>query len=308
MAINEPDLTRSAFYNRVGHVEILMDGFVKEYRECDFKFNVRKNCIGACVDTAKIGILGLNRDTVGALSTYMDVATNINMRRYIKVYAGYELTGEQLIFAGDIMFAKPSQPVDNWLNIEAQIGAWLRFETRSVSSGNGEDGQTVGILIQNIAKAMRLRVDTRSISKEELNSPVSSFDCSGNWLDIIRRLNATMNVKVLLPCDDDGNMYMKVVPDDITKIHGEKNFKIDEASGLIGVPEYSWPYVKFTMLINPAVKMFDTISIKSNLVPHASGHEYQITDITYNGQMRGQSWYMTCSARDVSAKKIRRKA
>ena len=280
MAINEPDLTRSAFYNRVGHVEILMDGFVKEYRECDFKFNVRKNCIGACVDTAKIGILGLNRDTVGALSTYMDVATNINMRRYIKVYAGYELTGEQLIFAGDIMFAKPSQPVDNWLNIEAQIGAWLRFGTRSVSSGNGEDGQTVGILIQNIA---------------------------GIGESFREGSAATMNVKVLLPCDDDGNMYMKVVPDDITKIHGEKNFKIDEASGLIGVPEYSWPYVKFTMLINPAVKMFDTVSIKSNLVKHASGHEYQITDITYNGQMRGQSWYMTCSARDVSANRIRRK-
>jgi hypothetical protein len=129
--------------------------------------------------------------------------------------------------------------------------------------------------------------------------------CTQAQADIARQKGWTV---VLDNTDDDGNMYMKVVPDDITKIHGEKNFRIDEASGLIGVPEYSWPYVKFTMLINPAVKMFDTVSINSNLVPHASGHEYQITDITYNGQMRGQSWYMTCSARDVSAKKIRRKA
>lgn len=294
------DKSHSAFFNRVGHVEILADNVTRKFYDLDFKFNIRKNCLGAIQDLAKVGILGLNRDTTTWLSTYLSIADERAKRRYIKVYGGYESSGEQLLFAGEIIRAKPSQPVDNWMNIDAQTGAWLRGEILSVhaSSGVKKDSKekprplTVKKLMQNISKGMgKPLVYMIDENDPDLETVMSSFDAMGTWLDIVKRFNYQTGVKILI-----GPEHLIVCHADTTKISGTRIFDISEETGMIGVPDYQWPIVRFRCLLNPAMKIFDYAMIKSKLVPHAYG-KCQITDMTYVGHLRGTEWYTECEAR-----------
>ena len=228
----------------------------------------------------------------------MCVAAELKKHRFIKVYAGYESSGEQLLFAGDILKAQPSQPVDNWMNIEAQTGGWLRNEILSIHTEPKKENDpkkkpntlTMKKLILLIGKAMGKGVEFQ-IKKDkvpELDSVMSSFDANGNWLDIINRFNLQSGLRLLVDAEK-----IRVCHVDNSKIAGTRRFTLSEDTGMIGVPEYQWPYVKFRCLLNPAMKMFDEVMLYSKLVPRAYD-SYYIRDITYIGQFRGNPWYMQC--------------
>ena len=121
----------SIIFDRVGHVELLVGSNMKKFDGLDFKFSISKIFEGGVQNNAKVGLLGLNRAHIQYLSTFLDQAANLATMKRIKVYAGYANGGEQLIFDGDIMHARPTIPPNNWLNIEALMRG--RRHTKIVS-------------------------------------------------------------------------------------------------------------------------------------------------------------------------------
>lgn len=295
-----------SIYERVGHIELDVDGIIKRYDGLDFRFSIEKVAGGGTPNFAHIGILGLSRTTVNDIATYLQRSFYGSRRKLIKIYAGYRKTGEQLIFCGDIIIAKPSQPPDNWISISAQTNGWMRSEVTSfdlydeaqkdkVETGRDDKKITIRFLFERIAKLYGMSLEYKT-DNPDLDREIVGFDCTGSYQDIFRRANTLSSVKMMCEYTAEKKQIIIVYDDSSTNANGSKIYNLSAESGLIGIPEFMFPEVKFRMLMNPYIHLFDDVNIKSILVPNAGGI-FNIRRIRYNGHFRGTPWYMDCEAR-----------
>lgn len=288
-------------WNRVGHVEFDIGGRRIRYDGLDFKFDVTKTTGGAVVNaTAKVSVLGLSRNMVQTLSTYMSVASNLQELHGILVYAGYEQTGEQLIFAGDIQTAVPNQPVENWLDIDANVVGWRRNEIVSVSTDYSKDPQsplTIRKLAQNLADASGMKLVIKTNNTAALDKVLYGFDCVGNYQDILKKMNMLSSLKFHVERSQsisgtngsaEGNIV--IGDDDYTKLTGNDIFILSKETGMVGIPKVSYPCMTVRSLMNPYIKPWDVIEVDSVMYPYIKGR-YVVRQIKYTGQLRGNPWY-----------------
>ena len=286
-------------FGRVGHIEIDVGGVVKSFYDLDFRFNIKKVAGGGTPNFAQIGILGLSRSSINDIATYLNTGNQAARRKMIKVYAGYRETGEQLIFCGDIIIARPSQPPENWISISAQTNGWMRSEVVSLDVQLTEeekkrgDRLTIRKVFENIARLYNMSLEYRTTNETELDRVITGFDCTGSYQDIFRRANTLSTVRMRCDYTAEGKQIITVYDMSPSMINGSSVFDLSATTGMIGVPEFIYPAVKFRMLMNPYVHLFDDVSIKSILIPYAS-NIFRIYNLTYNGHFRGTSWYMDC--------------
>jgi hypothetical protein len=306
-------LNNDRIFGRVGHIEMGVGGSVRSFYDLDFRFNIEKVAGGGTPNFAQIGILGLSRTTVNDIATYLNVGKQASRRKVIKVYAGYQDTGEQLIFCGDIIIAKPSQPTENWINISAQTNAWMRSEVVSLDVQLTEEEKkegkklTVQRVFENIARLYGMSLEYRTANYRELERVITGFDCTGSYQDIFRRANTLSSVRMRCDNTAEGRQIIIVYDMNPAEITGSSLFNLSANTGLIGIPEFMQPSVKFRMLMNPYVHLFDDVNISSILVPNAGGI-YRIYQMRYNGQLRGTNWYMDCVGRLLDYEDIAKKS
>lgn len=294
-------------WKRVGHIEFFIDGQKIVYDGLDFKFNVKKVTNGAVADIAKISVLGLSRDMVNTLSTCMDVGHNLELNHSVKVYAGYENTGEQLIFAGDIQMSTPHSPVDNWLDMDCIVRGWARNE---IVAMNTNEILTIRTIAENFARQAGLRVVIRTNNVHELDRKIDGFDCIGNFNDIISKMNLLGDLVFYVEqSQEEGegatNGNLIIADADITKITGSDIFEVSQETGMVGTPKFSWPLVNVKTLMNPYIKLWDAIDLKSLLVPKGSGR-YIVAEVRYIGHFRGTEWYTDLTARYAEKQEVKR--
>ena len=322
------------FYNRVGHVEIITeDGKVsREYNGLDFRFHVEKT-YGGTKDTATVGILGLNQESISYLSTFADMATVLSKRRRVRVYAGYEDEGENLIIDGDMIEAIPSIPPDNWLTIRVVCNAYRNTEMMSMSmisepkwnkrlqAQNQKWGFRIDEILDRFVKYAGL--DGWRISDSDPDEHMRlynlvygmylrSFDCTGTRDDIIRELNRIGDFAVAL----DGRtlvvgprpwllnrgyptLQQQVEYNQLGSRGQKKHMKIpvlDMEHGLVGIPQYKWPCCTMTTFLTCGTKIFDRVELKCRYNTEANGI-YVVYGISYDGQLRGTPWYAKLHAR-----------
>lgn len=276
-------------FDRVGHVEILVGDHLKSFEGLDFRFNITKLYEGGVKGNASIGILGLNRAHIQYLSTFLDNATNLSMRKRIKVYAGYRNSGEHLIFDGDIMLAAPTTPPDNWLNITAFTNG--RNHTKIISgaiNGNIRYGE----LIRYFAEYIGLEPKVVTGDERELNRVIHGFDCSGSKADIIDRLNS---IGDLVCVEDTERGVLWVGSRDFRLRSNTEKYVVNYKTGMVGIPKFLFPNVSFSMLINSRIRLWDTVRLESEYVRGGNG-DYVVRSIKYNGQLRGGKWNMDIDA------------
>lgn len=309
------------FFNRVGHIEIVksddeteildtrsmvkasvLSGVLSSISNINFKFKIHKLFQGNTKGTATVQILGLSRETVNYLSTYLSAESNINDKKRIRVYAGYESTGERLILDGDILYAHPSIPPENWLTIEAQCTRYRNTKMfsesmRRFTSESGRDGYLVKQIIEKAAKWLEL--DVVYVYKNyssDLLLVVQQFDVTGTKADIIAELNNLCNLK----CWEDGGV-LYVGDRDPSAVPRNNTRVISKDTGMIGVPRFQYPNASVKTLLRTDVSIYDYVQIDSIMIPGASGR-YKVNDIVYEGEFRGQPWYSTfnCIREDMT--------
>lgn len=325
------------FYNRVGHVELISGngGLLRSYDGLDFRFHVKKT-IGGISDKATVGILGLNNDSISYFSTFTDNAHQLQKNWRVRVYAGYKEEGEHLIIDGDLIRAVPSIPPENWINMSVMCNAYRNSNMLSISTSaptkywwgnNPVSNKMFGIRIKDILDkfvkyagydgwkfdpapyAWSMQLDN------ELEHRVKSFDCSGTQNDIIQELNLLGDFYVHV----EGNTLIVSPPTygdgDIpntrqrlnakrTLARGDDKFSrfryISEGNGLVGIPQYKYPYCTMTTRITSGIKIFDVVELKCRYNVQANG-KYKIYEITYDGHLRGDAWYARLNARSLMA-------
>lgn len=306
------------FFNRTGRVEIIKAQVVNNDNErifvmkslegLDFKFNIKKlSDMTATNCEATVSILGLSRETIHSLATTRPPAIEQNMRKRVRVYASYEDFGDNLIFDGDIVMAKPNIPPDNWLDIRAFVGNYRHTQLHS-SSINGSI--QIQQLMKNCAKELGLKnvkfvdYETKQV-REEMTRMINGFDCSGTSEDLLQMLN---RVSDFLVFEDNRTLMCKLRND------GRRPRKsaalVSESTGMVGIPEVlvgsatgkgkkdptdmtsSSLRLKVKCFINPSIQLWDLVYLQSVYLPDVDGY-YTVNEIEYNGHFRGQEWYMT---------------
>lgn len=306
------------FYERVGHIELVTANgeLITSLDGLDFRFHVEKN-IGGVRDIAQVSILGMNYAEISYFCTFRDDASNIKRRRRVRVYAGYKEEGESLIIDGDIVKATPTMPPDNWLNLTVITNAYRNRElltfgmtpdlkwNQKVLDYSQQHGYSIKDILDRLvvyAKLKGWRLDYTVKDKTKLNmslyTRVKSFDCSGTLQDVIRSINflgdwiVREQEGMLVVSDVDPSNY------DVGLNTGVKVLSAD--SGLVGIPQYKYPYCMMTTRITSSIKIFDIVELKCRYNIEANGL-YKVYTITYDGQLRGQPWYAKLDARNIEA-------
>lgn len=312
------------FFNRLGHIEIISGAkaiFSSETKEVishtkygsdvmrsfdslDFKFSCKKVVdMSTTSSRANVSILGLSRETIQFLATYRPPAIEQSNQKRIRIYASYTDFGDCLIFDGDIERATPSLPPNNWLDITAFVGNHRRQQLYSYAINGATRFED---LIKAVAKLFDLdptyvNGNTKEV-QEAKKMYVRGFECSGTMEDIIQSINRISNFQVY---EDFGVLECRLKND--YNITSSKIVILDEKNGMIGIPEIlvgsvdkekrtkgesSTLRIKVKCFINPSISLWNDVYVKSIYLPDVNGF-YRVTEIEYNGHLRGQEWYMT---------------
>ena len=305
------------FYERIGHVELLTEEstILNILEGVDFRFHAEKN-IGGVRDVANVSILGLNNETISFFSTFTDEARSIQRRRRVRIYAGYRDEGESLIVEGDIIKATPTMPPDNWLNITLQTNSYrnremltfgmtpdLKWNVKTVEYAQ-QHGYMIREILDRLVKYAGLRgwrIDHTVKDKTKLDMSlykrVKSFDCSGFLCDVIKQINFLGDWQVR---EQDGMLVISDLDPTSYDVGINTAAKVLSAdTGLVGIPQYKYPYCLMTTRITSGIKIFDIVELKCRYNIEANGL-YKVYTIKYDGQLRGQPWYATLDARKLN--------
>lgn len=328
------------FFNRVGHVELLvpdesgtdpMGWSGSTISGLDFRFHVKKT-IGGVNDKASVSILGLNRETISKYSMFVDDGSAIMRKHRVRVYAGYAEEGEHLILDGDVMKAAPTIPPENWLDMVV-VGNLYKNSRIMTFSMNGQTRQEArGFTVREILDRIIVYFEDGAYQSWKidpngnqdkinaiLNLRVRNFDCTGTQADIIKELNMLGDFSVRHEGNclviSDAIYDVRAIPNSAQSISEDNSsfmwdwFKGDSITRNARVISPTTGLIGIPQYKYPMCSM--TIRITSGikifdvvelqcLYNTEANGLYKVYGITYKGQLRGEAWYAKLTARNLS--------
>lgn len=243
------------------------------------RFNISKTR-GQVQGRARISICNLGRRDMEYLTTYMSPWVELQKRKKIQLFAGYE-GNTTLLFSGDILKALPTQPPDVWLECEALGGYYNNLVTESFTL---QGPITLKQIAQTLAKRQGLlffcKADVSVASQQ-----VDNFCHTGGLTNSLKKLN---ELGLGVAWIEDGTLYLDAKEPELKE--GSNMRVISEDSGLVGVPVPGPLGVDVTVLLDPSLKLGEPMEIRSSLMPSINGI-YWPYSLEHTGELRGNEWY-----------------
>lgn len=229
---------------------------------------------------ARISICNLATEDIEYLTTYMSPWVEIQKRKKIQLFAGYE--GKVgLLFTGDILKAIPTVPPDIWLHCEALGGYYNNLITASFTL-NGPI--TLADICQTVAA--KLGVAFVNDASENVSAyKIDSFSHTGGITNAVKKIN---DLGIGCVWVDGETLYLA---DNEPKKDDSKQVRLlTENSGLIGIPEPGPIGLNATMLLDPSIKLGEPVEVRSVRMPSINGL-YWPYEVEHTGELRGNDWY-----------------
>lgn len=250
----------------------------KRIEGLNVRFNVSKYR-GQIQGRARISICNLAAQDIAYLTTYMSPWIEIEKQKKIQIFAGYEgKTG--LLFSGDILKALPTQPPDIWLDCEALGGYFNNLKTESFTLRGP-------ISMRQIAQSLAVRQGLQFLCKASASvadKQIDNFCYTGGLSNSLKKIN---DLGVGCCWVDDGILFLD---DQEPVITTQTIRRVDENSGLVGIPVPGPVGVDFTMLLDPSIKLGEPIELISSQIPSINGI-YWPYSLEHSGELRGNEWY-----------------
>lgn len=287
-----------------------------------------ERCVGG-LGQASILIFNLNPNVVSSFTTRNYYPSQ---KKEVKIYAGYEdrdspKTKENLtlVYSGEVLFAKLTQGRPDTI---FSITAMENFSNMNVDinlSSVGIDANTEISMLDMVVKVLsyyNFTVDTSvfdwlmsnktAIALKYYTIMSNGYMYSGKMSNFLQNelfkfngmqfIQEGMNIK-LLPNDLDYNVYLSQLNSPALEnankvISGRVNGTM---ATMIGIPNPSFYGVELKTLFSEKVRAGEQFLLKSRVF--ATGNEassynipYEITSVSYNLQLRGQSFYQNIKA------------
>lgn len=243
------------------------------------RFNISKTR-GQVQGRARISICNLGRRDLEYLTTYMSPWVELQKRKKIQLFAGYE-GNTALLFSGDILKALPTQPPDVWLECEALGGYYNNLITESFTL---QGPITLKQIAQTLAKRQGLLFSCKA-DATVANQQVDNFCHTGGLTNSLKKLN---ELGLCVAWIEDGTLCLDAKEPEFKE--GANMRVISEDSGLVGVPVPGPLGVDVTVLLDPSLKLGEPVEIRSSLMPSING-VYWPYSLEHTGELRGNEWY-----------------
>lgn len=257
---------------------------LKELDGIEVKFSVEK-LASAVMNKADIDICNLAAEDIEYLTTYTSQFIALQQRKRIRIFAGYEDTGISLIFDGDIVEARPTNGPDRWLKCKALSGY---YNARTPISTVVQGTQPIKNVCAAVAGFLGLSLNYTATSTKT----ISDFEYTGGKTKAIKELNELGDI---VAYEDDGVLVVQDQGQPRTDIGIRR---IDETSGLIGIPKPDAIGVECQILLDNSIKIGQRIYLGSTVIPSACG-EYYIYELKHSGDLRGNEFYTEIKARRI---------
>ena len=251
----------------------------KRLEGLNVRFSVSK-FRGQIQGKARISICNLAAEDIEYLTTYMSPWVEIQKRKKIQLFAGYE--GKVgLLFTGDILKAIPTTPPDIWLHCDALGGYYNNLITASFTM-NGP------IALADICKTVSEKLGVAFVNEASENVAtykIDSFSHTGGLTNAVKKIN---DLGIGCVWVDGETMYLA---DNEPKKDSSKQVRLlTEQSGLIGIPEPGPIGLNATMLLDPSIKLGEPVEVRSVRMPSINGL-YWPYEVEHTGELRGNDWY-----------------
>lgn len=245
---------------------------------------------------AYIDVYNLNREDLQFLTT--SAATWMEQQTLIQLYAGYD-DDVELIFGGMIEEAPPVGYPDCALKIKCLSGAEWMSKQIDVQKSNLKVIDLIDYVSSVTKCPVNIDANVRK-ANEALNKRLDSFSYTGsvwNLLDKIQNMVGGFSI--------EKGVFLGLVNDQIY-VWSADNYnatggmlKINDKSGMVGIPALTSMGVNIKMLLNTQVNTGDIVYLESERVPRATG-QYRVTSIEHDGELRGKNWYTTLQCTRIS--------
>lgn len=257
------------------------DRTVKTFDGLNVNFNISKQA-NSVTPSGRIIVANLTMDDVVNITTISGTYTDVQKRKKVRLYAGYE-DDIGMIFEGDITSAAPiTEPPDVWLQIEATNGF---FDNNRVVSKTIKDKTTIKDIAEQVSSWLKVPLQWLSTA----NKVVNMFSISGSAGQFIRKLNALGDIIAFK--DEDGLVVL-----DSKNPNRRITTEVSKETGMIGIPKADNNGIRVDVLLNPHLKLGQTINLKSGLIPSLNG-QYWIYGLTHSGSLRDNEYVTTMLCR-----------
>lgn len=257
----------------------------KRVEGLNVRFSVQK-FRGQLQGKARISICNLAATDIEYLTTYMSPWVEIQKRKKIQLWAGYE-DNLGLLFSGDILKALPTIPPDIWLHCEALGGYYNNLVTSSFTL---QGPITVQEICENVAKKLGVPFVNEASGKVS-SAKVDSFCYTGGLTNAIKKIN---DLGICCAWVENEVLHMADNEPELPKNKGVR--LLTEESGLIGLPEPGPVGLDATMLLDPSIRLGDPIEVRSTRMPSINGIYYPY-ELEHTGELRGNDWYTKIKCR-----------
>lgn len=270
-------------FDRVAYVEfITAGGEMKRLEGIDVKFSISKY-MGVVMNEATIEIYNLAKEDVEYLTTFTSQFIAYDKRKRIRIFGGYKDTSVGLLFDGDIVEALPTTPPDIVLRCKAMTG---HYGNSTIISKSITEPIPVKDMLKQASEWIGKEINDFSTT----NRKIDGFYYTGASTQLIGQIN---NIPDITCFEDDG--AITVVDSKNPNINKEIR-KISKSSGMIEIPQPDALGIKVKMLLDPDIRLGQTIEVESSAIPACNG-QYWIYEFTHRGHLRGSEFYTEISAR-----------
>ena len=277
------------YWKRVGWVEIeLDDGSMRSYGgtkdSLDFRFSGEKT--GSIYSSFTVGILGLSRNTINALTVW-DTAKAIKRKRRIRVFAGYSDDSiANPIFDGFVMDAIPTNPPEMWLNFNC-----MKFF--------GKHDPVVGIApmrdkpLKNIARSIASILDLgwngkSWRSKEVDGNAKKSFHFMHSKAQLMQEFERKFGVRM---CDCNGIMVVDDKRPWITHAGDGPSTVLSTDTGLLNLGNITMKGWIAKRRLDETAGLLEWVRFESKFIPKVNDDTYFVIKKKHTGHFRGEEWF-----------------
>ena len=270
-------------FDRVVYVEfITASGEMKRLEGIDVKFSISKY-MGVVMNEATIDIYNLAKEDIEYLTTFTSQFIAYDKRKRIRIFGGYKDTSVGLLFDGDIVEAIPTSPPDIILRCKAMTG---HYGNSTIISKSITQPITVKDLLKQASGWIGRDINDYTTS----NKKIDGFYYTGAETQLIGQIN---NIPDITCFEDDG--ALTVVDSKNPNIQKGTRL-INSSSGMIDIPQPDALGIKVKILLDPDIRLGQTIKIESSSIPACNGL-YWIYEFSHRGHLRGTEFYTEISAR-----------
>jgi hypothetical protein len=248
------DLT--SFDPRLLSVQIEINGQLTTFNEGFWIRCKGEKFANAVQNKCTVEIANLQESTRNYLLTETSPFNQLKTPKVCNVLVGRKSTGLFLLYTGNIMDTKISQPPDITLKLECGTG---HAKKGSVGRRSGGKVSKLSTLAGGIASNLGL-----SLRMEAPDTSVANYAHSGNALDEVDKIGKAGKCDAYV---DDAHLILKLSN---TPLSGSV-LNLSAQTGMVGVPEITDKGLKVKFLYDSTVKLGGGLQITSKLNPSANG-------------------------------------